>query len=331
MSDFLTRLVDQALNLAPVVQPLIASTFGPAAPNLAEEYSGFAVVPSPFEPALAEERQPVARESGGSSQEPACGRLEPASLPVKAATSRPERLVAPALGLSADSLHLRNPKPAEPREEPQDAAPDRKLQPGASDEPRFAPPLPRANRPNHGEAVHTQLSFGAPAASPHRLPALSDSTLNRPTAKATFEPAAPAFPPVRRIVERRFTNFESTAARLTAEEAPTRAARPSPATRLLTGGQPELAEPATSAPTLPVRAPARQSQLQLKAAAPSASFGNPRAEVKAPAAPAIQISIGRIEVRAVTPPAPAPTKAPSRTPARLSLDEYLRAQAGGKP
>lgn len=49
------------------------------------------------------------------------------------------------------------------------------------------------------------------------------------------------------------------------------------------------------------------------------------------AAPTIEVTIGRIEVRALTPPAPPP--APSRqrqAPPKMSLDDYLRAQGGGK-
>jgi len=45
-------------------------------------------------------------------------------------------------------------------------------------------------------------------------------------------------------------------------------------------------------------------------------------------APVVQVTIGRIEVRAVTPPAPA-RQAPARTSPSLSLDEYLRRRNGG--
>jgi hypothetical protein len=47
-------------------------------------------------------------------------------------------------------------------------------------------------------------------------------------------------------------------------------------------------------------------------------------------APQIHVSIGRIEVRAVTPP---PTAAPQPKPAptpRMSLDDYLRSQNGDR-
>lgn len=49
----------------------------------------------------------------------------------------------------------------------------------------------------------------------------------------------------------------------------------------------------------------------------------------APERPTVNIRIGRVEVRAVRPPAPSPS--PERPTARImSLDEYLRARAGGR-
>jgi hypothetical protein len=48
-----------------------------------------------------------------------------------------------------------------------------------------------------------------------------------------------------------------------------------------------------------------------------------------PPAPTIRITIGRVEVRAVTPP-PAPSRRPARPAPRMSLDEYLRSQNGGR-
>ena len=47
-------------------------------------------------------------------------------------------------------------------------------------------------------------------------------------------------------------------------------------------------------------------------------------------APVIRISIGRVEVRAVMPTAPAPRPAPTRPRPGLSLDDYLKEREGGK-
>jgi len=51
-----------------------------------------------------------------------------------------------------------------------------------------------------------------------------------------------------------------------------------------------------------------------------------RAQTQTP--PTIEVTIGRIEVRAVTPPAPPPRQ--RREPPRMSLDDYLRARDGGR-
>jgi hypothetical protein len=45
-------------------------------------------------------------------------------------------------------------------------------------------------------------------------------------------------------------------------------------------------------------------------------------------APTIHVTIGRVEVRAATPAATAPS-APRRQPAVLSLDEYLKQRGSG--
>jgi hypothetical protein len=47
-------------------------------------------------------------------------------------------------------------------------------------------------------------------------------------------------------------------------------------------------------------------------------------------APVVRISIGRVEVRAVLPTAPAPRPAPARPRPGLSLDDYLKEREGGK-
>jgi hypothetical protein len=47
--------------------------------------------------------------------------------------------------------------------------------------------------------------------------------------------------------------------------------------------------------------------------------------------PIIEVTIGRIEVRALTPPAaPPPPQRERHEPPKMSLDDYLRAQGGGR-
>jgi hypothetical protein len=50
----------------------------------------------------------------------------------------------------------------------------------------------------------------------------------------------------------------------------------------------------------------------------------------APAEPVVQVTIGRIEVRAVQPSPPSRLRAPRPRP-KLSLSDYLRERDGGRP
>ena len=54
-------------------------------------------------------------------------------------------------------------------------------------------------------------------------------------------------------------------------------------------------------------------------------------EAKPEGTPTIQVTIGRVEVRAITPPAtPAPRTRPARPGPALSLDDYLRERNRGE-
>ncbi len=54
----------------------------------------------------------------------------------------------------------------------------------------------------------------------------------------------------------------------------------------------------------------------------------PRLPADRPAVPSVQVSIGRVEVRAVFAPPPSPSRRPSPSPA-LSLDDYLKQREKG--
>ena len=47
-------------------------------------------------------------------------------------------------------------------------------------------------------------------------------------------------------------------------------------------------------------------------------------------APTIKITIGRVDVRAIMPAAPAPRPAPARPSPALSLEDYLKQREGGR-
>jgi hypothetical protein len=64
-------------------------------------------------------------------------------------------------------------------------------------------------------------------------------------------------------------------------------------------------------------------------AEPAVKF-KPAPQVSQTAAPAVQVTIGRVEVRAVLPSAPAPRVVERKAPARLTLEQYLRARNEGR-
>ncbi len=53
-------------------------------------------------------------------------------------------------------------------------------------------------------------------------------------------------------------------------------------------------------------------------------------QIQAPAAPVVHVTIGRVEVRAVTTPAPAGSRATVRRLPTLALEEYLKQPTGGR-
>jgi hypothetical protein len=64
-------------------------------------------------------------------------------------------------------------------------------------------------------------------------------------------------------------------------------------------------------------------------AEPAVEF-KPALQVSKTGAPAVQVTIGRVEVHAVLPSAPAPRIVERKAPARLTLEEYLRARNEGR-
>lgn len=89
--------------------------------------------------------------------------------------------------------------------------------------------------------------------------------------------------------------------------------------------QPEMTRTEISTPTAAGRSSVRPPVFE-RAGAPRTSELSPRAS----AAPAIQVSIGRVEVRAVFPAASVRRPAPARSRPTMSLDDYLSRHPGGR-
>ena len=92
---------------------------------------------------------------------------------------------------------------------------------------------------------------------------------------------------------------------------------------------PESKAPAKKPASQPTAVTAQPAQRPPKQAAPAFPLTPlPREGPPFAAAPSVHVTIGRVEVRAVLPPAPEPRPVPAPSSTRLSLDEYLKRNAG---
>ncbi|HEY3268732.1 MAG TPA: hypothetical protein VGM37_17585 [Armatimonadota bacterium] len=128
-------------------------------------------------------------------------------------------------------------------------------------------------------------------------------------------PEAPTVAPLSRAVER---------------PVPVPAAAPDSPSRKDAPAPDPIRPSRASAPAL--TAPAAPSPRGALAVTPHRPDLTPRVEIPAPSSsPAVRVTIGRVEVRAVLPPAPpAPPAAPASVDTRLSLDEYLKTRGEGQ-
>lgn len=130
------------------------------------------------------------------------------------------------------------------------------------------------------------------------------------------KPASPSLPPASSDLP----DLPSHASGLTAEQE----RRTGPLSRAAPDrreGEPEASQPTSAAP---------DSTLASPMMGPSDAYleGSQRWQSPPePSEPIIRVNIGRVEVRAVTPP---PPRQQAAKPARLSLDDYLRSRAGGR-
>jgi hypothetical protein len=151
----------------------------------------------------------------------------------------------------------------------------------------------------------------ASAAVPRREPTAAERVATAPAAAAVA--AAPASPPERSSTD---------------EAAPVSSARSSRAPIARIAEPPPAEPPADVAPVRPGEiAPARRRE-PLREPARRSDPGGPRPPADRPAVPSVQVSIGRVEVRAVFAPPPSAARRPSPAPA-LSLDDYLKQREKG--
>ena len=293
MSDFLGNLAARSLGRLETLQPRLPSRFEPA---------GSTLMPAP------------AAEGAGFEREAAAAPLSPrASAPPRDVAARPEPVFVPrAATPPAEGREWRSPRPepiAEPAPRPRRrTAPAEPASEAAPDSPahRLAPqadrlalpePAPEANRSSLAQDPHPRPSPDHPIPLPGR-----------------GEPGGgrlavlPLLPVGGRAMGEEGRGDEDLGRGISAAAGSAPSPQP-PAVRL----EPKviLAPPARAA--VPPRTPAREPR---------------RGETPAPA---IQVTIGRLEVRATKAPAAAANAAVPRPAAAIPLQEYLdRRSRGGQ-
>ena len=299
MNDFLGRLAQRALAPAPAVRPRLASPFEPLA-------GAAGAAPAEFDPQPAAESpfaRPTATDSPGAVR---LGHDEsgPHETAIRLAS------VTPLAGSKLAPTATANPLPLP-------ASAERGAGRGEGNDPPKRPAAPRPAPPPagaEGESMDHLLAPPPDSTAAGRGPRPSGASPRLPIPPATA--GADRFSP-----------------------SPTGEARPAP--RRADAQPAPLAgdDTSSSGPPMPGAIPPPAASriihphVRLPGAATlAADAGRATAPaVKAAAAaapPDVHITIGRVEIRAVTPPA-AP-RATSRPAPRVSLDDYLQQTAGGR-
>ena len=291
MADFIIRLAERALGVAPVVQPVMPSMFAPEliSPSTGLEQDSEATT-SPGD--LDRWRAPSARETPPT-------RDAPTGRPASAAMAQKE---------DQSGVTLSTPTLAPSRDTPESRPGSSHLSESGSSE-RGAMSRKEDQR---GSSRTTARSPRTPKTRPetlHRVepgPTWRDLPLGPPSAED--ESGEAVFRPLRTLLDR--------------GQGETLPPVPSPGTQASLDASedaPRLIAPRIVRPQLDGYL--EQGPQEPRVAAPEASE------------PAIQVTIGRVDVRAITPPPPMPPvlrTAPARPGPKLSLDDYLKQHNGGQ-
>jgi hypothetical protein len=294
MSDFLGQLIDRSFGRADSVRPRPVALFEPSQPASGN------LVPPDVEPYDAGDQVP-APASMPSNAAPAPRHMSPAA-PSQAASTRPLRMPSPA-------------PTAQPDVPP--AVIHYQVEPTAAGEPpalpRVAPPAMVEPTQHYGtrDVVVERVLEEARQASPPRTaaPTVIESTLLQPILREVVVERTAEAPPLPAATPREVfpPHVLSADVRDQAGSAPD-APRPPRALKPLTEAAP------------PVVVQPRMERRRREPAAPETSISATR--------PTIQVTIGRVEVRAIPAPAP-PGRRPHPQPTVMTLDEYLKQRAGG--
>ena len=363
MSDFVTRLAERAMGMAPVVQPLIASMFAPEpAGGLMEPEDETATVPEVQDLTPRAQTPPETPMPAPQNEEPDTGVTPLSDAPDAAPPARPApSKQAPASGQEdLDATDTPGP-PMRPRAAAEPGPLETGMESMQEDRQTSSsiPPTPFApgsgSRTSFPEASEPSGRQVLPRRNPRRE-SLTTADGRNPLPGLRFESA----PRVESAPERR--DVEETPRLLVPKDSPSSShaadygqqhAMLSPTTA--------LAEPARVTDEAPAPPPGAGDPLETGEVTPKSEIVQAHRAVQGaatvvvprivrhqpdqreesgpretsvlapePPAPTIKVAIGRIEVRSVTPPAPARRETPARPGPPLSLDDYLAQRNGGR-
>ncbi len=297
MADFITRLAERALGVAPVVQPVMPSMFAP----------------EPTSHSTGLERDNEATTSPGDLDQPRAPSAQETPPAQDALTGRPADAMAQQEDQSG--VALSSATPGSPRVTPESRLGSSHLSESGSSE-RGAMTGKEDQRGSvrttarHPQTPPETLHRAEPG--PTRRGALSTSQRVLPEnlplglPSAEDESGEAVFRPLRTLLDR--------------GQGETLPPVPSP------GAQASLDASEDTPPPIAPRMVRPQLDGYLERGPQE-----PRVAAPESSAPAIRVTIGRIEVRAITPPPmpPAQRTTPARPGPELSLDDYLKQHNGG--
>ncbi len=300
MADFITRLAERALGVAPVVQPVMPSMFAPE--------------PISHSPGL--ERDSEATTSPGDLDRPRTPLAQETPPAPDAPTGRP---AAMAQQEDQSGVALSSAMPGSPRGTPESRpGPSHLSESGSSER--------GAMTGKEDQRGSSQTTARHPQTSPETRPETLHRAEPGPTRHRALSTSQRVLP-------------ENSPLGLPSAEDESGEAVFRPLRTLLDGGQGETLPPVpspgaqasldASEDTPPPIAP-RMVRPQLDGYLERGPQ-EPRVAAPESSAPAIRVTIGRIEVRAITPPPmpPAQRTTPARPGPELSLDDYLKQHNGG--
>lgn len=292
MPNFLDRLIQTSRPVEPAVKPRMASRYESAGP---EPTFADLLIEEPGTTAVLPSEVPTSRRSEDSptAPEPVIMRRPPAAHP--AAVTEPADRLAPERPTQPVRRSMRLAREDESPVSPPE--PDRSHEP-RRDPPRRLPPEPVDTPPLSERTTQPAVAARAEVAAGARDV--------RPSPVVVAAPS-PVIVPATRPVP----------ASASVEERPRRRA--------------EVRATDSSEESLRERIAGRRQRARPQAEGRddlTAAFASPPSRAEGDDAPVIEVTIGRVEVRATVPPAAGP-KSPPRGPA-LGLDEYLRRRKEGR-